>query len=133
MRKIKLLILSLTLLTCQSVLAQESDLKTKLIGSWTYFGFEATSEVPPPSNAELEKAAKINKGIVITFDSTGQYKIWKKVEGKKKVLASGTTQLAKGKHLTIEGLEGDIHTLNKNYLKLYAVDRPLMVFKRYID
>jgi hypothetical protein len=125
MRKIKLLILSLTLLTCQSVLAQESDLKAKLIGSWTYFGFEATSEVPPPSNAELEKAAKINKGIVI--------KIWKKVEGKKKVLASGTTQLKKGKHLTIEGLEGDIHTLNKNYLKLYAVDRPLMVFKRYID
>ena len=117
------------------VLAQNSDTRSKLVGSWIYSGFEQNEQLPPVSKADAEKAEKMNGGLIITFKSDGHYQIWKKVNGKKEVLASGETKLTnQGKHLTIQGLEGDIQTLNKNYLKLFsAEDRPIMVFKKYVE
>lgn len=119
----------------KSLVGQDSNTQTKLIGSWIYSGFETNDDIPPISKSEALKAEKMNKGLIITFESDGQYKIWKKRDGKKEVLASGQTRLTnKGKHLSIEGLEGDIQTLNNNYLKLFSSnDRPLMVFKKYTE
>ena len=84
------------------VLAQNSDTRSKLVGSWIYSGFEQNEQLPPVSKADAEKAEKMNGGLIITFKSDGHYQIWKKVNGKKEVLASGETKLTnQGKHLTI--------------------------------
>jgi hypothetical protein len=135
MKSSLMLVLAISFTICKNPLqAQDSTTKNKLIGSWIYSGFEKNDQLPI-SKSEAEKAEKMNKGLIITFGSDGHYKIWKKVNGKKEILALGETRLTnQGKHLSIEGLEGDIQTLNTNYLKLfYAEDRPIMIFKKYAE
>ena len=135
MKSSLILLIAISLIILNNpIQAQDSDIKTKLVGNWIYSGFEQDDELPPMSKSEAEKAEKMNKGLIITFGTDGHYQIWKKVNGKKEVLASGKTRLTKEKHLSIEGLEGDIQTLSKDYLKLFSSeDRPIMVFKKYVE
>lgn len=132
MYKCSILLQFILLLTCTSALAQESETKKKLIGNWIYSGLEYKGPINEETMQEMEKANKQNKNLVVTFNTDGSYLIWNKIEGKNEPYAEGKVELTrKGKHLKIEGLEGDIEQLDTEVLKLSAPEKPLMVFKKY--
>ena len=130
-KQLALVVIFLTIL-CPTLFAQLNETKKKLTGSWIYAGLENKLEISEDDQKEQEKADRLNKRLIITFSATGRYQVWKKVKSKKEILTTGLVKLTKnGRHLSIDGLEGDIDTLTKDLLKLSSPDRPLMVFKRY--
>ena len=111
--------------------AQELQVRQQLVGDWIYFTLEYSETTSESDKNEIREANKNNKNLVISFHADGSYMIWDKTEGKKYPLAKGKLELSKkGKHLKIEGLEGDIEKLDATILKLTGPDRPIMVFKK---
>lgn len=126
-----LLVGTMLAICCTSVLSQPNDIKKRLVGSWIYAGFENKSDVNDKDKAEQQKGDEMNAGLTITFKVNGAYEIWEKGNNKKQIVASGATKFTKnGKHIVIQGLDGDIEILTNEFLKLYSPGRPLMVFKR---
>ena len=131
----RIFFLVLLTLTCSAftfAFAQETGTRQKLIGSWIYSGLEFNDSMTESEKVESEKADKMNKDLIITFESNGNYIVWNKQAGKKNPFAKGAINLTnKGRHLKIEGLEGDIDKLNEELLTLSHLNRPVMVFKKY--
>ncbi len=128
-----ILLIIVAILSTESSFSQEQEVRKKLVGSWIYSRLEYDGQISSADKLELDKAAKMNKDLILTFEGDGSYLIWNKQTGKKDVYASGKIKLTnKGRHLIIEGLEGDIDTLNNELLMLSYPDRPKMVFIKYI-
>ena len=69
---------------------------------------------------------------MISFDTYGHFKVYRIMADKKddRLVAGKLALTQNGKHLSIEGLAGDILLLNSEYLKLLQPDRSIMVFHR---
>ncbi|GEM_PF-4247132 len=132
-RKFFLILLTLAFSTITFSYSQDTGTRQKLIGSWIYAGLQFKSSMTESDKVESEKADKKNKDLIITFESNGNYIVWNKQSGKNNPFAKGAVSLTnKGRHLKIEGLEGDIDKLNEELLMLSHPNRPLMVFKKYM-
>jgi len=132
MRKFSLVLLVLSFSISSLTHAQEAAVRQKLIGSWIYSGLQYSDSLSTVDKTESEKADRMNKGLIITFETDGKYTIWNKQTGKSKPYAKGIAGLTnKGHHLKITGLEGDIDKIDDETLRLSSPDRPLMVFKKY--
>ena len=112
--------------------AQDKETRQKLLGDWIYFGLEYQEPMSAADREQIEIANKQNKNLIVSFLEDGTYVIWNKTEGKKDPYAKGILELTKmGKHLKIEGLEGDIEKVDAEELRLTGPNKPVMIFKRY--
>ncbi|MDF2188410.1 hypothetical protein [Paraflavitalea sp. CAU 1676] len=122
----------LLLLSATLSFAQDSGIQKKLIGSWIYNGLEYPESLDLTDKVKLEKADMDNRNLILTFSNDGKYVVWNKTKGKDRPFAKGILKLTnKGRHLKIDGLEGDIVTIDQEFLTLSHPDRPNMKFKRY--
>ncbi|OQP59612.1 hypothetical protein A3860_36645 [Niastella vici] len=96
-----------------------------------YYNLEYPKDMSAKEKKESAKAASMNAGMLLIFTDDGKYKVTALQNNKRQVVASGTFLLSENDtYLKINGLEGYIADLDKQYLKLFLPDRPIMVFRK---
>jgi len=114
-----------------TVSAQETGIRQKLVGSWIFYNLEYPKDMSAKEKKEAAKAASMNAGVMLIFSDDGKYKVSALQNNKRQVVASGIFKLSENDtYLKIEGLEGYIADLDKQYLKLFLPDKPLLVFRK---
>jgi hypothetical protein len=81
-RNLFLALFILSFSTPTFIYAQETATKQQLVGSLIFFSLESSGPLNDSEKLESEKADKINKDLILTFESNGKYIVWNKKTGK---------------------------------------------------
>ncbi len=120
------------LLVFNFVFCQEKENRKLLVGTWKFFGLVFPDKQATDQKSDAIQDLETNKELILSFDTYGHFKVYRITADKKddRFIAGKLALTQNGKHLSIEGLTGDIVLLNNEYLKLSQPDRSLMIFHR---
>lgn len=112
--------------------SQEKENRKLLVGTWKFFGLVFPDKQVSDQKRNALQDLETNKELIISFDTYGHFKVYRITADKKedRFIAGKLTLTQNGKHLSIEGVAGDIVLLNNEYLKLSQPDRSVMIFQR---
>ena len=133
MKLLRLLIFSISfILAFNFCFCQDAANRKLLIGTWKFFSLTYQGRHLPDQKQDAIQDLETNKELILSFDEYGHFKVFRITADKKndRFIAGKLLLTQNGKHLSIEGLTGDIILLNNEYLKLSQPDKSIMVFQR---